>query len=211
MGYGIGTMTMDLSLARIAALLRERPSSASPSSTVDGRAAVALVLRFEADAPSVLLMTRAERAGDRWSGQVSFPGGREEEGDEDLLTTAMRETREEVGLDLESGARLLGRLGTIQARARGRLLPLTIDPFVFLQTQDDPLALGEEAVETFWFPLTNAAAGEYSSTFELAAGECKRTLPCWRFESRIIWGLTYEMLHGFLALAGGTNGSEDHA
>ena len=55
------------------------------------RAAVAAVLRFDRDAAELLLMRRAERDGDRWSGQVSMPGGREEAADADLVATAVRE------------------------------------------------------------------------------------------------------------------------
>lgn len=84
------------------------------------RAAVAAVLRFDRGRPEVLLMKRAEHPGDRWSGHVSFPGGREEDHDPDLLTTALRETHEELGLDLDASARLLGRLDDVRAVAKGR-------------------------------------------------------------------------------------------
>lgn len=50
--------------------------------------------------PEVLYIKRASRSGDKWSAHVAFPGGRREEGDENGLYTAMRETWEEVGLDL---------------------------------------------------------------------------------------------------------------
>lgn len=50
--------------------------------------------------PEVLYIKRASRSGDKWSAHVAFPGGRREDGDENGLYTAMRETWEEVGLDL---------------------------------------------------------------------------------------------------------------
>ena len=48
----------------------------------------------------VLLMRRAERADDSWSGQWSLPGGRREPGDLDLVETALRELEEECGIRL---------------------------------------------------------------------------------------------------------------
>lgn len=158
------------------------------------RSAVATVLRWGGGAPEVLLMKRAERPGDGWSGHVSFPGGREAAGDADLRATAVRETREEVGLDLEASARLLGRLDTIRAVARGRIRPLTITPFVFEQTADAPLVLGDEAAAAFWLPLERVASGELADQYEYSQPSGPLRLPCWRYDGQVIWGLTYQML-----------------
>src|SRR5262249_36046360 len=109
---------------------RLRNSHAGAAGTPDARrAAVALILRGAE--PEVLLMRRSEREGDRWSGQIGLPGGHADALDEDLLATARREAREEVGLDLAQSARLLGSLAPVQAKARGYLLPMWITPFVF--------------------------------------------------------------------------------
>lgn len=50
--------------------------------------------------PEILYIKRASRLTDKWSSHVAFPGGRKEEEDENGLYTAMRETWEEIGLDL---------------------------------------------------------------------------------------------------------------
>jgi hypothetical protein len=50
--------------------------------------------------PEILYIKRASRMTDKWSSHVAFPGGRKEEEDENGLYTAMRETWEEIGLDL---------------------------------------------------------------------------------------------------------------
>ena len=54
----------------------------APSEQIEG--AVAALLRYHRSTPDVLLMVRAANPRDRWSGQVSFPGGREERGDDSL-------------------------------------------------------------------------------------------------------------------------------
>jgi len=52
--------------------------------------------------PEVLFIKRATREGDKWNGHVALPGGRRDPEDEDDLATAVRETIEEVGIDLET-------------------------------------------------------------------------------------------------------------
>ena len=77
----------------------------------------------------VLLMQRAERASDPWSGHVSLPGGRHEPEDPHLLATAIREAREELDIEL-AGAQLLGSLPTLHplmAGPRG----IEVTPYVF--------------------------------------------------------------------------------
>ncbi|MGB5283894.1 MAG: NUDIX domain-containing protein, partial [Polyangiales bacterium] len=67
-------------------------------------AAVAMLLREGASGPEVFFIRRAEHPRDPWSGHMAFPGGRRDAGDATLLDTAMRETREEVGVDLSREA-----------------------------------------------------------------------------------------------------------
>jgi 8-oxo-dGTP pyrophosphatase MutT (NUDIX family) len=183
--------------------IAERLAALRPPRTLEvpgvRRAAVAAVLRFDRGRPETLLIRRAERSGDRWSGHVSFPGGREEDRDEDLLATAIRETREEVGLDLTRCARHLGTLPAVRAIARGRILPMTITPFVFHQLEPRPLALGDEAASSFWFPLDLAARGELDGRHEIRLGPVPLRLPCWRWDGHVVWGLTHDMLRALLS------------
>ena len=63
-------------------------------------AAVALIVRETPSGLQVLFIERAANENDPWSGNISFPGGKVENGDGDPRTTAERETWEEVGIDL---------------------------------------------------------------------------------------------------------------
>lgn len=170
-------------------------------------AAVAALLRFEGDSTEVLLMKRVDRTGDRWSGHVSFPGGRVDPGDADHLAAAIRETREEMGIDLEQSARLLGRLDQIRAIGKGKFLPMAITPFVFAATEAVTVELNEEAEAHFWLPLDRALSGELDSTYEYKLGPLPMHFPCWRFENQVVWGLTYRMLSDLLKIVTGTPGS----
>ncbi len=173
-------------------------------------AAVAAVLRYQGDAPEVLLMVRAEREGDPWSGHVSLPGGRATRRDASLVETAVRETREELGVDLASSARVVGRLRPLRTLRKDGLWPLLILPFVFVAEGPLPITPGPEAAAAFWLPLDRAARGELSSTHRWRLGPIEKAFPCWRFEDQVVWGLTYRMLTDLLETARGQPGSQRH-
>ena len=165
------------------------------------RAAVAIVLRETDEGPQVLLIRRAQRAGDPWSGHMAFPGGREDTGDESLLATALRETREELALDLAAHGRVLGRLGDLPAIARGRPINMVIAPFVFELTSVTELAYHpEEVAEAIWVPLDPLVRGTLRTTLDFDRDGQLVQLPAHDVEGRIVWGLTYRMLEDLFAL-----------
>lgn len=81
--------------------------------------------------PEILYIKRATRPTDKWSAHVAFPGGRRDETDEDGLYTAMRETWEEVGLDLAD--RDFVNVGQLDDReitsSLGKRLLMVLSPF----------------------------------------------------------------------------------
>lgn len=184
----------------VAAVERHRPQRIS-SLAAPRRAAVAALLREgEGGSPEVLLMQRSRRPGDSWSGHVSFPGGREEERDASLLETAIRETREEVAVDLKRHAELVGALDAIRARGRSGLTNMSVWPYVFVATEPIAPRRSDEAEEVFWLPLDLAASGRLDSVYPYRVGPVPLKLPCWEYDGRVVWGMTYRMLEGLLGL-----------
>lgn len=163
------------------------------------RAAVAVLLRGGSlDEAEVLLMRRAERPGDRWSGHIGLPGGHEEEFDADLVATARRESVEEVGVDPGAGrSTLLGPMPDVRARSRGEVLPLSITPFVFHRPAPEEPTLGPEAAEAFWLPLAPALRGDFDDEHRYDHEGLVHRLPAWTFEGRTIWGMTHGILTRF--------------
>jgi 8-oxo-dGTP pyrophosphatase MutT (NUDIX family) len=162
------------------------------------RAAVAIVLRELATGVEVLLIERSRRADDPWSGHIAFPGGRRELSDADDLATAIRETREEIGLDLVTHARLLGRLDEIGAMARGRALDMVIVPFVFEIAEPRPLRTSDEVSDVFWAPLGPLLSGEAGMTYRVEYNGQVTEHPAFRVRDRTVWGLTQRMLSGLV-------------
>lgn len=167
-------------------------------------AAVAILLRGGSlPEAEILLMRRAEREGDRWSGQIGLPGGHAEPTDSDLVDTARRESREEVGIDPGAeGSTLFGTLPIVQASARGKRVPLFTTPVVFHRHTPEAATLGPEADEAFWLPVALALSGRLDATHRYEQAGLIHKLPSWQFEGRTIWGMTYGILNRFLTAIG---------
>jgi 8-oxo-dGTP pyrophosphatase MutT (NUDIX family) len=160
------------------------------------RAAVSVV--FAPDPDAILFIRRAERADDPWSGHMSFPGGRSDEGDQDLLATAMRETEEEVGVRLRPD-QLLGALDDVAPR-RTQLPPIMVRPYVFALDHKPALVLNQEAAEAVWAPVHELERPEASYMMTLQAGESERSYPAYRLGQRVVWGMTERIVTPLLAL-----------
>ena len=180
------------SLARLAdRLARHRPIEAAEP---DRRwAAVALILAPEPD--SLLLIRRAERAGDPWSGQMGLPGGRRGPEDADLAATAVRESAEEVGIDL-TGAHRLGSLGDVVPRTPV-LPPIAVRPFVFALSRRAEVRLNAEVASAHWIELERLGQAEARQrTTVTVRGELLQ-VPAYMIEGMVVWGMTERILASF--------------
>ncbi len=172
-------------------------ASASDSGEVGARAAVAAILRpgRAHEGAEILLIRRADNPGDPWSGHMALPGGRHDDADRDLEQTAIRETREEVGIDLARDGRRLARLPDHPAIVRGHRVGLVIAPFVFaLPAGVEPSPSAAEIAEALWTPLSPLARGESAGTFTYDLEGTPFELPFLDVGGRRVWGLTYQML-----------------
>jgi 8-oxo-dGTP pyrophosphatase MutT (NUDIX family) len=160
-------------------------------------AAVAVILAPEPD--SVLLIRRAERSDDPWSGHVGLPGGRLDPADPDLRSTAIRETAEEVGYLLPPGG-FLGVLDDVWPRTPLPRL-IVVRPFVFALSSRPAVSLSDEVADAFWIPLSELRRPEvYRETVIPVRGR-ELAFPAYHLEQGMIWGLTERILTPLLALA----------
>lgn len=107
------------------------------------------------DSAEILFIKRTSRKGDRWSGHVALPGGKRDPEDADDLSTAQRETLEEVGLDLTQNSILVGPLDQRFVKTSwGRVTLMTLCPFVFVLTGNPKLSLQPAEIDrAFWIPI----------------------------------------------------------
>lgn len=181
-------------------LVRHSPTRLANSGELRHAAVVLLLREAHADAGAELLIIgRAEHPDDPWSGHLGFPGGRVESTDATPEHAALRETEEELGLDLGKYARRIGALSELRARAMMRLLPMSIFPFVYELIEPVAFRKNEEVATTCWVPLDYFLNPANRSTMPHPR-EPDQSLPCYPLGDRIFWGLSLamldELLHG---------------
>lgn len=152
-------------------------------------AAVLLCLRERQGATELLLGRRVERAGDPWSGHVSLPGGRVEPGDADAVATALRETREEAGIDVARHGRVLGGLDTVVGHVRrARVAPVVAE----IMHAVEPVPSAEH--RHVWWAAVAALVPALAPVPELPEPVPAYLVTDERGEEHTLWGLTYRIL-----------------
>jgi 8-oxo-dGTP pyrophosphatase MutT (NUDIX family) len=188
------------SLRAVKDVLRAHRKRTVPIESHMKQAAVAAVIR-EAPELEILLIRRAEHPQDPWSGHMAFPGGRVDADDSGPLGAVVRETREEIGLDLDRSGRLLGELSHVPAMAHGRPVPMVIFPFVFELAGEVALQPDQDEVqEALWVPFSFLLDEHNRGSIEKKIAGVPMKLPAYRLDGRILWGLTLKMVDELLEL-----------
>jgi 8-oxo-dGTP pyrophosphatase MutT (NUDIX family) len=152
-------------------------------------------------APHVLLIQRALHPNDPWSGHLAFPGGRRDPTDESGLRTAVRETHEEIGVELDPRQQLLGQLDPIAAH-RARSPGLVIEPYVFEVPHRATFSVDPaEVARAFWVPVPPLLRGEHDTTIEIQREGVRYQFPGYHVEQQVLWGMTYEMFQALARLS----------
>ena len=180
-------------LSRLQKRLASRPHTAGEDPALLW-AAVAVVIAPDPDA--ILLIRRADRLGDPWSGHMALPGGRREPQDSSLLATVIRETSEEVGVELAQ-EQLLGALDDVVPR-NPVLPPVAVRPFAFLLPARPSLRLNHEVAATQWVTLDDLLqpGGYHLTTLEIRGQS--HDVQAYRLADAIVWGMTERILTGLL-------------
>lgn len=187
---------VELSLPRIRQALAARRPTVLP---VDRpHAAVALLLVDTPATPEALFIMRARFDHDPWSGDIGFPGGRVAAGESDPRTTAERETREELAVEL-AAAEYLGRLDDLY----GATLPILVSCFIYAAPVRPYLSLNREIASTFWVPLDRLLEPSRHRLERFVYRGRPTTQPVVDLLGAgepLLWGITYRLLHNFFTI-----------
>jgi len=187
---------------RLSHALATRPAILAPDDVAPRRAAVAIVLRHTGDdVVELLLIKRSERADDPWSGHVALPGGRRDPSDVTLQETAIRETREETGIDVTRDGVVLGMLDELRPRTP-TLPPIIVTPFVAIVRPDVTIETSDEVAVAFWVALASLEDPSLTVESEVSARGATWRVPSYLRGGHIVWGMTERILRNLQALVG---------
>jgi 8-oxo-dGTP pyrophosphatase MutT (NUDIX family) len=184
-------------LARLHARLESRAIVDVPPYEGSRLAAVAAVFRV-VDEPELLFIKRAEVERDPWSGHIAFPGGRHEPHDRTLADTAIRETQEELALELHESS-LIGRLDDLAPR-NVSLPPIIVRPFVAIVSPDVVLVPSHEVASTFWVPLSILRDPTTQAEHVMTVNDVRARFPAYRVDEHLVWGMTERIVRQLLSL-----------
>jgi len=177
-----------------AALRRRLASTPRVSYDVPGhRRAAVLVPLLERDGVTRIVFTLRSAALRKHSGQWSFPGGGSDETDAGAAATAVREAREEVGID-PATVEVIGFLGDVPTPTGYTITPVVgrVDPPPAVYVPS-----AAEVAEILEVPLASVGTATVRGNVE----RWGQTFPIFAFdvEGRNIWGATARMLQELLA------------
>jgi len=160
-----------------------------------GEAAILLALTRDVDNPKIILTKRAEHLNSH-RGEVAFPGGKWEEGDTDLLMTALRETEEEIGLPL-SQVEVIASLPVNYTRYNMR-----VRSYVGLIPVGFSLVANPEELDVVFDVPVKYFLDQTNLTVDHFAGPgYSLDMPCYIYEGYRIWGFSLMVLTDFLNLS----------
>ena len=139
-----------------------------------------------------ILFTKRSEQLKTHSGEVSFPGGKWEEGDSNLYQTALRESNEEINLDMENVTKL-GPLNFLLSRHK-----IEVNPFVGYLNQLQDFKGNFEIDEIFTVPISFLMNEENIEYKEFNRKDLKVYIPSWVYNGNRIWGLTAMIAADFL-------------
>jgi 8-oxo-dGTP pyrophosphatase MutT (NUDIX family) len=173
--------------------LREFLSSPQPDPPLpDGMPAAVIVPVIDQEEPTLLFTKRTETVRNH-KGEISFPGGARHSEDRDLLSTALRETHEELGIPPDAFD-VLGALPPTHTMVSGYV----IAPFV-AQLPERPVLRPSpvEIAEVLELPVSTLMEVEREVE---AVGGLHRTMFVYEVDGHVVWGATGRIVHGFLDL-----------
>ncbi|TMI30284.1 NUDIX domain-containing protein [Candidatus Bathyarchaeota archaeon] len=177
--------------------LKDKLASINRSNEGDQVEAVVAILLWDEPGRGLqtLLVQRAEREGDPWSGQIGLPGGRVKQDAETPRTALHREVDEEVGIKLkEVGV----ELGSLSVGHPMRRIEMRVQPWVYGLRIKPRVNIGPEIADSLWVNLAELPLK--MKTSEITVRDKPWSVESFVVEGKIVWGFTYRVLTELLPI-----------
>ncbi len=168
-------------------------SAEEPKPSADKTASVSVII-VQKPVPSILFIERAKRDEDKWSGQIALPGGRREVGDATSLDTAIRESREEIGVELHK-EEFVGYMPAFKTN----VADLCVIPGVFLVDDKPTVVVNRNEVNSFKLvPLDYLKTDSAKQRYRFSDGVKERIEDAYVYKDYTVWGITYRIINCLL-------------
>ena len=167
-------------------------SSINPTVEDTSKTKLAAVMIIIFGEEPTVIMTKRPKTMNHHAGEISFPGGRWSSQDADFLDTSIRETREEIGIDI-SRSQVVGQLKPVTTLNSG----FTITPFITVQDivqSLNPNSEIESILEIPLIPLLKTMDEDKDPTHKSI-----QEMYTFTFQNHLIWGASARMLKQILA------------
>jgi 8-oxo-dGTP pyrophosphatase MutT (NUDIX family) len=167
--------------------------------TPDATAAAVLICLYQRETGGELFLPLIKRRvvkGDKHSGQISLPGGRFEESDEDYMMCALRETQEEIGVPMNK-VKVLGQLSELFVYASN----FNVYPFIgMLQEKVEFVPETREVQSILEVPVETLALSSSIKKKDMYLREgVLKDVPYYDVQGEVVWGATAMILSEFLS------------
>jgi len=163
--------------------------------SLDAKPSAVLLTLFKEEGKTKLIFILRSVYDGVHSGQISFPGGKKDATDKDLIETALRETKEEVGIRIER-AEILGKLSNLYIPNSN----FNVEPYVaYVENINEIIPDSTEVQEVFKISLNALLADNVVQSKEvLFLNERTISAPCFYINNLKIWGATSMILNELL-------------
>jgi len=192
---------MSDTIKKLEMLLTQRSSNQIIRERDYVHAAVMMILKQSNTGYSLLFIKRPDNDRDPFSGHMAFPGGRMEMDDNSKLDTAVRETFEEVGININRSARVLGALDDVNPN-NPRARNYVVTPYLsVLEEEVDIIPDVNEVEKTIWVPMHHLV-DDKNAQVRIRVRDGREVKDyAYNYDQYLIWGMTGRVLHQFLSFS----------
>lgn len=158
---------------------------------IDKNPAAVMIILTELDDQLQVLLTHRANSVRTHKDQVSLPGGMKDRGDKGLLQTAIRETREEIGIEINRDE-IIGHLPDVKSISN-----YIIRSFVcYKKTLGQIIKNNQEVEKVFFIPLVWILDGtNWELKKHISSDNKERSLVFFKpFDGEIVWGITAQIM-----------------